>query len=405
MSVRESANNFTETVAGIILNIIRFIYGLVAFILRLLDFVYVRVKDGIVGKSNMKRMLRGNISVAQNDLLNYTIEYNQDRYGDGNGSRTANIPKIKQALELSSIDSYERGFGGWTSSSSLSLLPFFSKYDYEYTDGEEIELPSLPPWAVSAYRLLNEAQKDFRYQPADALRSFYSAKRYLLRGKLDLYPELKTIEAKKMQGELQDLPASSRKSSISDLICDEDGDLKDILSEEDIIGANEILHEHNIDTFADIENLRVNILNFVFSIIIIAVGVILFFPLFSSFPSSGADSNLNAVLSNPEFNYEASVFLLATTFGAIGASVSGILTLNKEGRITQASERILGYWLAFVRIVIGAVSALLITLLLQSGSGGEMSLTILMGVAFASGFSERLLLYSVETFEGTVVGP
>lgn len=70
------------------------------------------------------------------------------------------------------------------------------------------------------------------------------------------------------------------------------------------------------------------------------------------------------------------------------------------------SEQILGWWLAITRSIIGAASALVLYVFLLSGLAGTefLSVPLVLVVSFVAGFSERLLLRTIESFENIAIG-
>jgi hypothetical protein len=73
---------------------------------------------------------------------------------------------------------------------------------------------------------------------------------------------------------------------------------------------------------------------------------------------------------------------------------------NDHGR-SESLESILGYWLALVRMAIGAISAFVVLVFLSSGliDPNILSLPLVLGISAASGVSERLALRAISSFE------
>jgi hypothetical protein len=84
--------------------------------------------------------------------------------------------------------------------------------------------------------------------------------------------------------------------------------------------------------------------------------------------------------------------------GIMGASVSGILTVARDGAEARIPEQLIGFWILIVKLVVGAVSALAVYAFLLSGfeSLGTAPAKI-VAVSFAAGFSERLVTSAVES--------
>ncbi len=105
-------------------------------------------------------------------------------------------------------------------------------------------------------------------------------------------------------------------------------------------------------------------------------------------------TNLNSSLSNFWF------VLAVALFGALGGSISGIFTFAK---ITMKEEldipmQRLSAWLTMMRPLVGAASALVISIFVQSGlvNFGTVSAYQLLAVSFAAGWSERLITGAVD---------
>ncbi|MFC6940366.1 hypothetical protein ACFQE8_10390 [Salinirubellus sp. GCM10025818] len=93
-------------------------------------------------------------------------------------------------------------------------------------------------------------------------------------------------------------------------------------------------------------------------------------------------------------------------FGVLGASVSGVLSLAHGGVDGRLSQQLLASWVTYARLVIGAASALVMLAFLTSGLAAIVLQDVVLTpgsvlfVAFASGFSERLLVRAIESVSG-----
>lgn len=89
-------------------------------------------------------------------------------------------------------------------------------------------------------------------------------------------------------------------------------------------------------------------------------------------------------------------------FGAMGAAVSSLLSLSKLLQRPNIPEQVGSVQLAFARIVLGAASALIIYIfvLAEIVNIFNISENTLLAIAFVSGFSERQLIKTLETFTG-----
>ena len=89
-------------------------------------------------------------------------------------------------------------------------------------------------------------------------------------------------------------------------------------------------------------------------------------------------------------------------FGAIGAAVSSLTNLSKVLQRSKVPEQVGSIRLAVARVVLGATSALIVYVFAftEIVSIVEPSVSSLLAFAFVAGFSERLLVRTVETVTG-----
>jgi hypothetical protein len=192
--------------------------------------------------------------------------------------------------------------------------------------------------------------------------------------------------------------------------------LKDDLGITDLKQALKEVHEYRLREYRRFEVLRINILMFVGVPLISLVGFLLVVPSFaSSFPSLIGQTlvPLTALLTTETFSLFSvrgqSVFLhseqvffgLVLGFGALGAALSGMQKIEHDHGRSESLESILGYWLALVRMAIGAISAFVVLVFLSSGliDPTILSLPLVLGISAASGVSERLALRAISSFE------
>jgi hypothetical protein len=95
-------------------------------------------------------------------------------------------------------------------------------------------------------------------------------------------------------------------------------------------------------------------------------------------------------------NHYRTILVSSFLLGSMGACVSALMSFSKPQRL-RVPDRVLDSIITLVRPVIGGASALMSSFFLISGIVNEKSLTIatLFVVAFAFGFSERLVMSSV----------
>lgn len=98
-------------------------------------------------------------------------------------------------------------------------------------------------------------------------------------------------------------------------------------------------------------------------------------------------------------------------FGVLGAAVSGILSLARSGVDSRLSRQVLASWVTYARLVIGGASALVMLAFLTSGLATLVFQNVVstpgfvLFVAFATGFSERLLVRAIESVSGDAERP
>ncbi|HLA99530.1 MAG TPA: hypothetical protein VJL34_13845 [Anaerolineales bacterium] len=96
--------------------------------------------------------------------------------------------------------------------------------------------------------------------------------------------------------------------------------------------------------------------------------------------------------------YDLSLTIQTVIFGVLGACISGILTLANSSTRQQIPEKLLNSWVTIARPLVGAVSALAIVVFVLIGilEFGDKSPGLYLAAAFTAGFSERLLIKTIE---------
>jgi hypothetical protein len=149
---------------------------------------------------------------------------------------------------------------------------------------------------------------------------------------------------------------------------------------EEIVQAKRIIdsHDHNVEYKANSVQWQLDVLG-TLSLILLVVAITFM-----------ATSDLTVSLR------DSSMLILICVFGAFGGSISGIFSLSKISLKETAEIPIqsLSGWLTISRPLVGAISALIITVFILSGLMvvGSVSPTQILAVSFVSGFSERLIL-------------
>ena len=125
-------------------------------------------------------------------------------------------------------------------------------------------------------------------------------------------------------------------------------------------------------------------------------GLICVFFLFPSFWISEIWHS-SAPLDSDKNSYNPAILVGSFVIGGIGACVSALLSFSSLPQSVRIPDQIMNFVTTFVRPVVGGASGLASTLFLLSGAIhlAGISLALLYTVAFAFGFSERLVINSV----------
>ena len=405
-----------------------------------------RVRFQVVGTATLQRRLEGDILAAKGDVVRFALEmyeiHKTRTEGPDAEVTTREIEQFKDLIGASGSTG-KRRFGLYLpglrsvraaiGDRDLSGL-FGGRFVYPLSDGERDGVPaeafeSFPPdtlWALVAMELLNEAERNLRRNTETAFRAYLRAERYLVFAEYILY--VKEGQDKSYKGVPNPLfsramlvyssilPFELREEErglVADLLFEGDaegnrlGEVREDLSIIEIDRAIDLLDQHRLESYRNVESLRVNLLSF------IGVSALLIAATLFHFPSFLADSvpdfgYATTVLDLSVFGYtlafsvlpEQLLFGLVLVFGAIGAAISGIRTIERDSGSIRSLQRILGYWLALARMMVGAISAFVVAVFLFSGVVDERFLTLplVLGTAVAAGFSERLLIRAISSF-------
>jgi hypothetical protein len=99
-------------------------------------------------------------------------------------------------------------------------------------------------------------------------------------------------------------------------------------------------------------------------------------------------------------NHYWTILLSSFLLGSMGACVSALMSFSQPQTL-RVPDRLMDFIITLVRPVIGGASALVSTFFFLSGiiHGEKFNLAFLFVVAFAFGFSERLVMRSVGGIE------
>lgn len=223
------------------------------------------------------------------------------------------------------------------------------------------------------------------------------------------------------------LPADQREE-VESLLLTESGLLRDDVGYDHVYEAVLILHEQYLNDYRTQRRLHALVRQFQSFMLttIVALGGIFwgFEPAVRKCTKAEAKNPMvqealaTCTWTDPKFFEMMNVSSLLTTvvlFGVLGASVSGLLSLSNVLGEAHIPERVGSYWLVIGRVVTGGATALIFAVFLVSGIPDQFlrldiatpnqRAPLLLAVAFISGFSERLLLRTINTTIGVATPP
>lgn len=416
------------------------------------DFLHT-VWFQISGTATLQSRLKGDILAAKGDALRFLLEifeiHKKSVENREQEEMEVSINDIRQLEELIGFTEpskakwfrfYLPGFNSFKAAlygrdlSELFSGRIISPLSTDTSANlSETKLSSFPPdtlWALITMNLLKEAEQNLRRNTETAFRAYLRAERYLVFAEYVLYvKEKQDKKYKKIPNPLfsramlvnSTLPIEMREEErnlVADLLLKKDDkgnrlrEVREDLSIIEIDRAIEVLDQYRLKDYREIENLRVNLLIFLgVSTLLIAVTLV-YFPEFLAdwVPDFGYVTTEHTLGEGivPQFK-EGYTFMirpiqqlfgLILLFGAIGAGISGIRTIQTDSGSIETLQNILGYWLALARMIVGAISAFVVALFLFSGVIDDQYLTlpIVLGTAIAAGFSERLLIRAITSF-------
>jgi len=187
-----------------------------------------------------------------------------------------------------------------------------------------------------------------------------------------------------------------RREGILQLLADERGKVKPDLDHETVVRAVELLDEHHNNTYRKqaIVRDRLQLLS-----ILSVVALIAWIAVAPELPSLHP-STVGRCWWGPRLFWLGLVLA-----GIVGAILSGFTSsIGKDVAKTRIPEELSASVITFSRLAIGAVSAVAVAVLLGSGvlSLEAPSYELLLAIALASGFTDRLLVRAVESTVGAV---
>jgi hypothetical protein len=243
------------------------------------------------------------------------------------------------------------------------------------------------PWADHAFILLDKAQQALDDKDIDlGWRCFHTAHR------LELYhlhglPDERGYRAR-AQGILNEAMAklaSWRRDTIKDVLPkNSESEQKPDINV--VYFASQLLDERHDNVYRRLKIIKRQFgLLSVVAFLSIVIWVLLAPPLFGSQATTD----------------QARLLVSVILFGIMGASTSGILSIaNAASTKVGIPQQLLESWITLARLLVGAIAALAVYAFLIAGlldlGLGEIRIGLILSVAFAAGFTERLMIRVVE---------
>lgn len=176
-----------------------------------------------------------------------------------------------------------------------------------------------------------------------------------------------------------------RKDTVNSLLS-QNNQLKTRIDLSDLLQSEEILHEHHSNIYRRLKIVQRQFWWLAMMAIIALVGWVVFL----IFQHQLWQDKIQV--------YDLSLTIQTVIFGVLGACISGILTLANSSTRQQIPEKLLNSWVTIARPLVGAVSALAIVVFVLIGilEFGDKSPGLYLAAAFTAGFSERLLIKTIE---------
>ena len=257
---------------------------------------------------------------------------------------------------------------------------------------------SVSGWDQRAKQLLRAARQAVNVGDAElGWRYLKAAERFMLYG---LNSDQLLMEAKPLLAEANDEGkelSKWRKTSIQELLCGEDGELKTSPVATDVVRAKRIIDEHHDNVYQKIAILRNRLLLLTIASFVTLV-TWLISPPFSPYPSAlvtaTADSGAGNWLS-PRLAWFGVILS-----GVLGALFSGFSSsISSDRNKAPIPSELSSSTVTFARLSMAVVASLAASILLASGvlNLPTPSYELMLAVAFAAGFSDRLLLRGLES--------
>jgi hypothetical protein len=203
-------------------------------------------------------------------------------------------------------------------------------------------------WQHTVYSLLDRVEEALEDNDTElGWRCFNAAQRQSMYA---LTPTERQSEAQVLAFEAVRKLRSWRKESVERLLLDADGKLRSCISVQTLMHAKLIAQEHNENAYLKLYSMRSQLL-LLSLIALLVTGYLFINP--APLTTLAADSPV--------------LVRYIILFGVLGASISGILSLANSSAGERYLEQLLSSWIAFARVAVGAVAALVVYAFLSAG--------------------------------------
>jgi ADP-ribose pyrophosphatase YjhB (NUDIX family) len=270
--------------------------------------------------------------------------------------------------------------------------------ELEFADSKHAGNDKTPNWAEQTKLLIKQSQTALKNGEIDiGWKNFHAAKRMQMNGfsNNELTDAANTIrfEAEKLN--------EWRRKAIFNLIGDHDRPVQK-LKASTLITAAKIRDEHYHNVYY-----KNALVSKVFGILMLLL--FLWIILITIFFNQTDLGNLIITDNNMRSVSLFSMILGVILFGLLGSTVSALFHFRDSSRVTRIPEIVSNNFITFVRVCVGAGSALLIFVFLESDFSGLFIQNIdlqptnaytYFTLAFIAGFTERLLLNAISSIVG-----
>lgn len=268
------------------------------------------------------------------------------------------------------------------SSSCKQLTIRIGPFDVELQnliDKREKENEETSPWAENSQQALKRARQALNFCEAQlAWKYFYEAE--LL--SLHLLDKKRLRDcAQATLNEAEEKLSGWRKKSVQDLL-GKDSVLNKKCDVNHVYAAREILQDYFCDMYIELGIARFQLMILVpMALALVGLSILVL-------PNLSGQIAIN----------NASLLFSIALFGAMGGTVSGIISISRGMIKGKIPDQLLNSWLTTIRPLFGAMSALAVSVFLLSGliQFGDVTYNLTLAISFVAGFSERFLLRAVE---------